>query len=79
MKRLIVIAGFLAVFLGRVNTAFAQETVCTTVYGGGVVCGVQAPEHKVVNTGIEDYPLLIASALVGSAFILYRLSKKFAL
>lgn len=79
MKRLIVITGFLAVVLGRVNTAFAQETVCTTVYGGGVVCGVQAPEHKPVETGIEDYPLLFASGLLGAGFVLYRLSKKFAL
>lgn len=79
MKRLIVIASFLVVVLGRANIAFAQETVCTTVYGGGVVCGVKAPEHKPVETGIEDYPLLVASVLLGAGFVLYRLSKKFAL
>ncbi len=79
MKRLIVIFAFLTVVLGRVNTAFAQETVCTTVYGGGVVCGVKAPEHKPVETGIEDYPLLVAAGLLGTGFLFYRLSKKFAL
>jgi hypothetical protein len=79
MKRLIVILFALAVLLGKTNNVFAQEQVCTTVYGGGVVCGVKAPEHKPVNTGIEDYPLLFASALIGAGFILYRLSKKIAL
>lgn len=79
MKRLIVIFAFLLVVLGRANVVFAQETVCTTVYGGGVVCGVQAPEHKPVETGIEDYPLLVAAGLLGTGFLFYRLSKKFAL
>ncbi|BCX14322.1 MAG: hypothetical protein KatS3mg088_005 [Patescibacteria group bacterium] len=79
MKRLIVLFAILFAFLSRANGALAQETVCTTVYGGGVVCGAKAPEHKPVETGIEDYPLLVASALVGSAFILYRFSKKIAL
>ncbi len=79
MKRLIVLFAFLAVLLSRANNALAQETVCTTVYGGGVVCGVQAPEHKPVETGIEDYPLLVVAGLLGTGFLFYRLSKKFAL
>lgn len=79
MKRLIVILVVLAALLSRQASVLAQEQVCTTVYGGGVVCGAQAPEHKPVKTGIEDYPLLFALGLLGSGAILYRLSRKIAL
>ena len=79
MKRLIVILVVLAALLGNARRVLAQEQVCTTVYGGGVVCGAKAPEHKPVETGIEDYPLLVALGLLGSGVILYRLSKKIAL
>lgn len=79
MKRLIVILVVLAAILGGSRSVLAQEQVCTTVYGGGVVCGAKAPEHKPVETGIEDYPLLFALGLLGTGVILYRLSKKIAL
>jgi hypothetical protein len=78
MKKLIVSLAIVFIALTRADVALAQE-VCTTTYGGGVVCGAKAPEHKPVETGIEDYPLYFALGLLGSGFILYRLSKKIAL
>lgn len=79
MRKLIVSFIILA-SLALPSRALAQESVCTTVYGGGVVCGAKTYEHKTVNTGIEKYPFLVASLfLMGSAFALYRISKKIAL
>lgn len=78
MKRLIVTLIVLAVLLVNANKVLAQEQVCTTVYGGGVVCGAKAPEHKPVETGIEDYPLFLVFALLTSGFVFYRLSKRIA-
>jgi hypothetical protein len=77
MKKLVFLL-VMVLALSRPSAVLADE-VCTTVYGGGVVCGAKAPEHKPVETGIEDYPLYLALGLLGSGFILYRLSKKIAL
>lgn len=53
------------------------EEVCTTVYGGGVVCGVSTPEeHKPVETGIEDYLGFLAGGSIFTSGGLYLLSKK---
>lgn len=51
---------------------FAQETICTQSYGGGVVCGVHTP----VNTGIADNIPLIGSLLLGSSGIFFYISKR---
>lgn len=80
MKKLIVIAGMLF----ALATPVAAETVktCSTVYGGGEVCGETTTtvtvEHKTVNAGINDWELwqvvagVLGIALVAS--VLYRLS-----
>lgn len=47
------------------KAVLADEQVCTQVYGGGVVCGAKAPEHKPVETGLAEN-----LALMGGAFIL---------
>jgi hypothetical protein len=53
----------------------AEET-CTTVYGGGVVCGASTPEHKPVETGIIDNPAVLGSVLLGSSYIFSKVAKR---
>jgi len=55
--------------------AFGQESVCTQVYGGGVVCGAALPpiEHKPVSAGLGD----LNPVLLGSILILFSLSVLF--
>ncbi|MFC1710187.1 hypothetical protein ACFL0F_00820 [Patescibacteria group bacterium] len=48
---------------------------CTTVYGGGVVCGEKV-EHKPVETALVDDPALVGTILLGSASALYLFSKR---
>lgn len=58
------------------QVSFAQEQTCTQVYGGGVVCGAQAPEHKPIETGLaENLGLIGAGFLLTSGVLLY-LSRK---
>lgn len=57
-------------------TSYAEEN-CVQVYGGGVVCGEEAPEHEPVDTDLGD----INFAVVGGAFFvasgtLFYLSRK---
>jgi hypothetical protein len=65
MKKLI--ATFLILFAALFvpTTAFAEEN-CVQVYGGGVVCGEEAPEHEPVDTALGD----INFAVVGGALLI---------
>jgi hypothetical protein len=54
----------------------SAEEVCTSVYGGGVVCGVTTEEHKPVETGLIDNPAILGSALLGSSYILGKFAKR---
>ena len=71
MKKILIIAVTLA-FVALPGRVFAEETVCTTQYGGGVICGAHTP----VNTGIADNIPLIGSMLLGSSGVFYFLSKR---
>ena len=71
----------LAVLFGAVismpSTVFADEQTCTSVYGGGVVCGVKTPdEHKTVEAGVANNPLGLASILLLASGSLHYLSNK---
>ena len=80
MKKLIVLVSLLFVTAGAVRA----ETVktCSTVYGGGEVCGETTTtvtvEHKTVNAGIMDYELWqVVAGVLGIAVlasVLYKLS-----
>ncbi len=50
----------------------AQEGVCVTQYGGGVVCGVSTP-HEPVSAGLGDFNILV----IGAIFILLSLTIQF--
>lgn len=80
MKKLIV----LVTLLFAVVAPASAETVrtCSSVYGGGEVCGETTAtvtvEHKTVNAGILDYELWqIVAGVFGVAVlatVLYKLS-----
>ncbi|MEK7112626.1 MAG: hypothetical protein AAB875_04825 [Patescibacteria group bacterium] len=57
------------------QTSFAQEN-CVQVYGGGVVCGAEAPEHKPVPAGLADNPLTIGLGLLLASGALLYASRK---
>ncbi len=73
-KRLLV--SLIVLMFLSAKPALAQETTCTQVYGGGVVCGAVAPEHKPVETGIADNLVLAGGAFVLASGILLFLSKR---
>lgn len=50
--------------------------VCVQVYGGGVVCGAQAPEHKPVPAGISDNIVIFGSLFLLTSFGLFMLSRR---
>lgn len=59
-----------------VKPALAEdEQICTTVYGGGVVCGA-ATEHEPVDTALNIHPAVLGTGLVGLSRVFSFLSKK---
>jgi hypothetical protein len=80
MKRLIAITTALFLFAAPVSA----ETVrtCSSVYGGGEVCGettTTTVTHTVVQTGAGDNMLSILSSIAGVAILttlLYKLTYK---
>lgn len=75
MKKL-VFSLVLALTLVVAGPVYAEEVqVCTTYYGGGVVCGAK---HEVVDTDLGDVnTYVIGAGLLLASFGLYRLSRKF--
>ncbi|KKU44799.1 MAG: hypothetical protein UX84_C0007G0023 [Microgenomates group bacterium GW2011_GWD1_47_13] len=82
MKRLIA----LVTLLFALATPVAAETVrtCSSVYGGGEVCGEATTnvtiEHKVVETGISNEQIFkMLASVAGAALlatVLYKLTYK---
>ncbi len=78
MSRKFLISLTLAVFMIFLAPAVssAQEATCVQVYGGGVVCGAQAPEHKPVETGLADNLGIIGLGFVLTSGALLFISRK---
>lgn len=74
LKKFIFSLIVIAVFLFP-QAAIAQEN-CVQVYGGGVVCGAVAPEHKPVPAGLADNPLTIGLGLLLASGALLYASRK---
>jgi hypothetical protein len=55
----------LILILAAPKLAGAQESTCTTVYGGGTVCGASFPPHQPVNTDWGDLNFTV----LGAAFL----------
>jgi hypothetical protein len=56
--------------------AFAEEN-CVQVYGGGVVCGEEAPEHEPVDTDLGDINFtVVGGTLLLASGTFFYLSKK---
>ncbi len=54
----------------------AQEN-CVQVYGGGVVCGVEAPEHEPIDADLGDInPIILGSSLLFASAILFYIFKR---
>jgi len=75
MKKL-VFSLVLALTLAAAGPVYAEEVqVCTTYYGGGVVCGAK---HEVIDTDLGDInTFVIGAGFLASSFVLVKLSKKF--
>ncbi|PIP57468.1 hypothetical protein COX03_02955 [Candidatus Woesebacteria bacterium CG22_combo_CG10-13_8_21_14_all_39_10] len=72
MKKLILIL-ILASSFALTSPVIAQEQVCTTVYGGGTVCGAHTP----VETDLGDInPVILGSILLTISGVLYFYSNK---
>ncbi len=58
----------------------AEEQICVTQYGGGVVCGAKTPEyHAPVNAGIADFNFsIIGAGFMSIAGLLYWKSRSVA-
>ena len=66
----------LALTLAVAGPVYAEEVqVCTTYYGGGVVCGAK---HEVLDTDLGDVnTFVVGGGLLISSFVLFKLSRKF--
>lgn len=78
MKRLIVsltllVAGLLSPVNALAQTTTLEPGVCTSVYGGGVVCGAK---HEVVETGIGENLALVGALALGASGVLLFISRK---
>ncbi len=72
MKKLILLL-ILASSFAITSPVIAQEQVCTTVYGGGTVCGAHAP----VETDLGDIsPVVLGVILLTISGVLYFYSNK---
>ena len=72
MKKLILLL-ILASSFAITSPVMAQEQVCTTVYGGGTVCGAHTP----VETDLGDInPVILGLVLLTISGVLYFYSTK---
>lgn len=72
MKKLVLLL-ILASSFAFANPVIAQEEVCTTVYGGGTVCGAHAP----VETDLGDInPVVLGVILLTISGVLYFYSNR---
>ena len=72
MKKLILALVLTSSFVFPISVR-AQEQVCTTVYGGGTVCGAHTP----IETDLGDInPLLLGLGLLTISGFLYFYSTK---
>ena len=79
MKRLIAVFAVLSVLFVAQPVHAETVTTCTTVYGGGSVCGeTTTVEHKVVDTAVDPSLFWKVVGIIGGAAIvatvLYKLS-----
>ena len=76
VKKSILTATVLITVLLSAQKVHAQEN-CVQVYGGGVVCGVQAPEHEPVEADLGDInPVVLGSGLLSASAILFYIFKR---
>jgi putative cell wall-binding protein len=84
MKRLITVLVALFVIVSVVPAHAETVSTCSSVYGGGEVCGETTTnvtvEHQTVNTAINDnQALMILASVLGAALLataLYKLTYK---
>lgn len=79
IRKITLFTAILAAVLLVPRDTFAAHEVehCVQVYGGGVVCGIQAPEHKPVEADLGDInPALIGGGLLLASGILLYLSRR---
>ena len=74
-KKVLVITALTVAALTVTPSVYAEDNTCVQVYGGGVVCGAQAP-HQPVNAGLGENLALIGAGLVVTSGVLLFLSKK---
>ena len=77
MRQLIVSLALVLTALFTAPVALAQETevTCTSVYGGGVVCGVKT--HEAVPAALGDFnPALMGAGLIIASGLFVYLSKR---
>lgn len=77
-KKLLVSTFAVAALFGAVSSVSAEDQVCVSVYGGGVVCGAQAP-HQPVNAGVAENVALLGAGSVVLSGVFFLLSKKASL
>ena len=66
----------LVLILAAPKLAGAQEQTCTTVYGGGTVCGASFPPHKPVNADWGDLNFtVLGGALLAISSGFYLIAK----
>ncbi len=76
MFKSLVVGSVLLVSLALAPVARADDQVCTSVYGGGVICGAKT-EHEPVATDLADIdPRLFGSGLLGLSLVLRGAAKK---
>lgn len=74
-KSVLTVTILIAVLLSA-QKVHAQEN-CVQVYGGGVVCGVQAPEHEPIEADLGDInPVILGSGLLSASAILFYIFKR---
>ena len=84
MKRLIALVTTLVVLVSATPAHAETVSTCSSVYGGGEVCGETTTnvtvEHQTVNTAINDnQALMILASVLGAALlatVLYKLTYK---
>lgn len=76
-KKLIVVFALLTLcFLSGGKGVYAEDTqICTSVYGGGVVCGAST-EHKPVDTALPIHPAVYGVGLIALSRVFAAVSKK---
>jgi len=73
VSAIVLVSGLIVPTSALAQTTTLEPGVCTSVYGGGVICGAK---HEVVETGLGENLALVGALALGASGVLLFINRK---